>query len=161
MLQSKQHKVDIFEVLDNLNVKNRDYYNSLTDEEKKAIPMPVLMRWLTGTSDPRQIIFINELVNPFVFNLWRYQELVMDLMMACTSGRKIRYKYPKIAKKKASKTPKLVKTIQEYFGYSSQHAEDALPILEDDAILDYALRLGYQKDDIKIIKKELRSRGKV
>ena len=161
MPQTKQYKVDIFDILDNLNAKNRNYYPSLKDEEKKAIPMPVVMRWLTGTSNPRQIVFINELVNPFVFSLSKHPELIMDLMMSCTSGSKVRYRYPKLAKKKASGTPKLVQTIQEYFGYNSKHAEDALGILEDDDILDYASQLGYQKDDIKIIKKELKTRAKV
>ena len=68
---------------------------------------------------------------------------------------------PKVSKMKASKTPKLVQTIREYFGSSCRHADEALDVLEDNDILDYAAQLGYQKEDIKVIKKELKARGKV
>ena len=39
--QVNDKKIDIFEMMENVDKKNRNYYNELTDEQKKAF-MPYL-----------------------------------------------------------------------------------------------------------------------
>ncbi len=155
---SESHKLDIFEVLRNIDVKNRDYYKSLTDEEKKALSPFVVMRWMTGIRDPRQIYYMNEFVNPFVFPLQKHKDLLLELMMVSTSGKKQRYKWMKQPKKKTSGQTKLVNLVKNYFGYNTKHAVDALPLLSNDDLMSYAEQLGYQKDEISAIKKEMKKR---
>lgn len=157
MAQAK-HKLDIFRVLDNTSKKKRDFYADLTPEEQKAYVPLVTMRWLTGTKDARQIYFLNELVNPFVFNFTNHKQLLYHLMTLCTSGRSQRYYWNKALSKKTTKTPTVVGVIRDYFKYSTIQAIEALPLLDDEDILDYAEQLGRQKEDVAKIKKELKLR---
>lgn len=152
-----KHKLDIFEVLNNIDLKNRNYCKTLSDDQKKAFAPFVVMRWLTGTGNARQVYFINEIVNPYAFSLQKHKELLMYLMMICTTGKKQRYSWVAPSKKK-KKTSKLISLVQKYFGYNQKHAIDALPLLTDDDLLSYATQLGYQKNEITEIKKELKNR---
>lgn len=158
MKQKKQHKLNIFEVLGRISKKDTNYFGTLTEEEQKALMPLVVMRWLSGTKDARQIYFLNELVNPFVFPLANHKELLVDLMSTCCSGSSQRYKWTKALSKKSSKTPMTVGVIKDYFGYSTTDAVDSLVLLSDSDILSYAEHLGRQPDDIKKIKKELKTR---
>ena len=160
MKTEKKHKLNIFEVLGNISKKNPDYYNTLTEEEQKALMPLVVMRWLTGTNDARQIYFLNELVNPFVFSLANHKELLVDLMTTCCSGSSRRYNWKRVQSKKTTKSPTVVGVIRDHFGYSTIDAVDALPLLADSDIMEYAEHLGRQPDDIKKIKKELKTRAK-
>lgn len=150
------HKLNIFSVLGNINKKNTSFYSKLSDEEQKSLQPLVLMRWLTGTSDLRQIYFINELVNPFVFPLNKHKKLLVNLLSVCTSGKFQKYKWIKKHSKKQSNYPVSVSVIKEYFNYSTKDAIECLPLLSKDAILSYAIELGKQKEDIKSIEKELK-----
>ena len=154
---SKSFKLDIFEVIKNIDLKIRDYYDSLSEEEQKAISPYVIMRWLSGTSDMRQVFFLNELVNPYAFELQKHKDLLLKLMMVCTSGKSKRYTWLKQGKK-APSTPKLIKLVQEYFGYNSRHAAEAIPLLSDEDLISFAEQLAYQKKDISELKKELKKR---
>ena len=158
---AKEYKLDLFkEVLPNISRKNEKYYKSLTEEQTKEITPLVLMRWLSGANDARQIFMLNELVNPFVFVLPKHKELLVDLMTISASGKQYRYKFIKVKSKKTSKTPKVVAVIKQYFEYSTLDAIEVLPILSDDDILSFAEQLGRQPPEITAIKKELRTRRK-
>ncbi len=157
MASPKKYKLDIFDVLKQLSVKNREFYAKLNEEQQKAFMPLIVMRWLSGTRDARQIVFLNELVNPFVFSLYHHKELLAQLMATCTSGSSRRYIWNK-AKTKASSTPLALGVIREIFGYNSTHAADALSLLSASDILEYAEQLGRQKDEIAKLKKELKNR---
>lgn len=157
-MTEKKHKLDIFRVLDRTSRKDQAFYHDLTEEEQKAYQPLVVMRWLSGTTDARQIFFLNELVNPFVFNFTKHKELLYQLMTVCTGGKPQRYYWNKALSKKSTKTPTVIGVIKEYFKYNTIHAIESLPLLTDDDILDYASQLGRQKEDIAKIKKELKSR---
>lgn len=157
-MSDKKHKLDIFQVLTKLSVKDRKYFKALTEEEQKALAPLVVMRWLSGTRDARQIFFLNELVNPFVFSMSNHKELLVDLMMTSTSGRSQKYFWNKAKTRKSSGASKTVEVIRDYFGYSTTQAADALPLLSTEDVLQFAEELGRQPDDIKNIKKELKDR---
>lgn len=154
----KKHGIDIFRVLDHVSMKDANFYQSLPEQEQKAFQPLVVARWLTGTMNARQIYFLNELVNPFVFSLSKHKELLFDLMTICASGKKQRYFWNKAQSKKTTSTPECVSVVREFLGYNSIHAIEALPLLSDDDILDYAEQLGRQKEDIAKIKRELKGR---
>lgn len=157
-MTQKKHKIDIFQVLNHISTKDRSFFNQLSDEEKKAFQPLIVMRWLSGTLEARQIFFLNELVNPFVFSTHTHKELLYYLMTTCTSGKPQRYSWNKALSKKSSGTPMSTSIVKDYFGYSTLHAVEALPLLSKDDILDYAEQLGRQKEDIAKIKKELKNR---
>jgi hypothetical protein len=158
MSSTKKHKLDIFGVLGKISKKNSAFYDKLTDDEQKALAPLVVMRWLSGIRDERQVFFLNELVNPLVFPLTKHKKLLVQLMTICTSGYSGRYVWNKTKPKTTSKAPKCVSVIKQYFGYNTRHANDALPLLSDEDILLYAEELGRQPDDIRAIKRELKGR---
>jgi hypothetical protein len=147
-----QHKLDIFKTLKNINSKNANYWDELTDEEKKGFYPIVIIQWMSGTKDPAQIYFLNCFVNQYIFQFYKHPELLYHLMCVCSAGTKERPVWRK--KKKSSKFPKSVLVIQRYFGYNKRHAEDALKCLSGNDIMEFAEELGYQKEELKLLKKE-------
>lgn len=155
---SQQYKLDIFKLLNNISNKKYEYYKQLSEDEVKAFQPLVVMRWLTGTKDPAQVYFINELVNPLVFNLDKHKHLLYNMMAISSTGGTSRYQWKKAKSKKSTKSPTVTKVVQDYYNYSSSDAADVLPLLSDEDILSFAQELGRQPDDIKLIKKELKLR---
>ena len=78
-------------------------------------------------------------------------------MAMCTS-RPQRYKWIKTLSKKATSTPIAVRVIRETYGYNTVHAIEALPLLTNDDVLMHAEDLGFQLDEIKKLKAELKKR---
>ncbi len=159
MSTPKKHKFDIFDVLGKINKKNTTFFREMPQEEQKAIAPVVLMRWMSGTTDARQVFFLNEAVNPFVFPLAKHPELLIDLMTICAPGKFTRYKWHKSLGKRTTSTPMAISVIREYFGYSHREAQESLPLLKSDDIKDLAEQLGYQKEEITKLNKELKKRG--
>ncbi len=159
MPSPKKHKLDIFKVLGRISSKDREFFSNLDEEEQKALQPLVVMRWLTGTKSAQQIYFLNELVNPFVFNMARHKELLVDLMTVCAPGHNQRYYWNKAQSKKTSSAPTIVGIIRDIFGYSTIEAMEVLPLLDNETILSYAEELGRQPDEIRLVKKELKARG--
>lgn len=147
-------KLDIFRVLAEIDKKNSTFYTSLTDEEQKGFLPVVVSRWLTGTTRKAQVIFINELINPFVFSLYKHPQLLYYLMTICTSGKPQRYTWNKALSKTPSK-PVVVKAIQQYFGYNSKDADLAIPILDPIDIVSMAESMGWQDEDLNKLRKEM------
>ncbi len=156
---AKQYKLDLFKLLSNISKNNAKYYETLSEEEIKEISPLVIMRWLSGSNDLRQITFLNELVNPFVFSLAKnHKKLLIRLMTLCTSGKDRRYKFNRVKSKKNTKMPKAVAVIKQIFGYNTLQALEVLPMISNEDILSFAEQLGRQKPEITIIKKEIKTR---
>lgn len=158
-MAEKKYALDIFKVLERLNAKDVEYFEKLSEEELKSLHPLVLMRWMSGTQEARQVFFLNELVNPLVFPLGKHKSLLLKLLMICGPGKARRYNWNKAKGKSTSNTPKALDIIKEYYGYSTKHAIDTLAVLSNDAILEIAEYLGKQPNEIKEITKELKGRG--
>jgi len=156
MSTATKKPLDIFQVLNHISQKDREYIKTLTDEELKAFQPFVIMRWLSGTNSARQIYFLNTLVNPFVFNLPEHKELLYYLMTICTSGKSQRYNWIKGPTKKDKKLSSITNVICDYYKYNSSEAKSVLSLLSREDILSYAEQLGYQTEEITKIKKELK-----
>lgn len=148
-----EHKLDIFAVLAALDKKDVDFYSNLSAEEQKSIQPFVLMRWLSGTYNKQQVFLLNEVVNPYMFSLNNHKDLMWKLMTICTSGKPQRYFWNK-PEIKGSSTPTAVKVIQQYFGYNSKDADQALKMLQPDDIILMAEEMGWQDEEVNKIRKE-------
>ena len=157
---SKDYKLDIFQVLRKIDSKDRKFFDSLSEDELKGFLPFLIMRWMSGTSDPMQVYMLNELVNPYVFSFSDNKELLYYLLTTVSDDKRIkRYSWIKgpTANKKSS-MPEALSVIKEYFGYNNKEAEDALNILSDEDIIDYASQLGKQKEEISKLSKELKKK---
>lgn len=152
-----QHKLDVFDVLRHLDKKDTRYFEKLTEEQQKAFVPLIVMRWMSGTTNIRQIIFINELVNHLVFSLHRHKQLLYYMLTICGSGQIQRYFWNK-TKSKSSSMPKVYDVLKQYFDYNTNQVADVLPLLSNDDIIEYAEHLGRQPEEIKSIKNELKNR---
>lgn len=154
-----ERALDIFTVLRNIDLKNRDFFTNLTEEERKGFAPVVVMQWLTcGTqNDELQNILINEYVNKYVFNLYKHPDLLYRLMVCCSTGTPQFYKWTKSAKKE-NKYPKSVALLQRHFSCSTKRAIEMLTMVPNDELLMLACDYGYQADDYKALQKELKNR---
>lgn len=160
-MADQKYKFDIFKLLDRLSVKDKKFFDELSEQDLKALQPLVLMRWMSGTTDARQIFFLNELANPMMFPLYKHKELLLNLLMISSSGKVKRYFWNKPKNNKKTSTPQMIEVVRQYFGYSTLQAKDALSLLKDEDIIGYAQYLGYQTPEIKALTKELKTRNVV
>lgn len=92
-------KLDIFKVLERIDVRDYSYYESLSDEEKKSLSMWILMRWTSLVSNdnlaPDFIMNANDLVNVNYNELSKHPELQWKLLCMVSNGNKQRHVFVK------------------------------------------------------------------
>lgn len=152
-------KLDIFRVLAAADVKDRSFFENLTEEEVKAFAPFIVGRWMSGTSSAGQVYFLNELFNPFVFSLGNHKQLLWYLLTVCSSGKKQRYTWNALPGKKNTSKPNAVRVVKEYFKYSTTDATEVLSMLTRGDLLTMAEELGWQPDEISKLKKEVKGDG--
>lgn len=117
--------------------------------------MPLLLqRWMTGTPDARQVFLINEVVNPFVFSLFRHKQLLWQLLTVASSGKSQKYTWLSQKSEAGKNKPTATNIVREYYKFSSKHARDAVKLLSYEQAVELAQELGYQPDVIAKLKKE-------
>lgn len=151
--KQKNNQLDIFQVLGKIDVQDAHYYTKLDSQQQKAFQPYVVQRWLSGTKSPGQIVFLNELVNPYVFSLYGHKQLLYQLMTICTDGSRKKYNWVK--PQKSAKNPLTIDVVCTFFNYGLREAKDVIPSLSKQQIIDYAEQLGYEKEQITKLKKEL------
>ena len=155
----KQHKLNIFDELTDISCKNKQFYSNLPEDLKKSVQPLVLMRWLTGTRDIRQVFFLNELANPLIFPLSKHKQLLIHILSICCSGKSQRYAWNKMERgSKNNKFPISIDVIKQYYQYSTKQAIQVLPLLSNDDILFYSEQLAIDSDKQKLLNKELKTR---
>jgi hypothetical protein len=147
-------KLDIFRVLNALNERDINFFAKLTEEEQKAFQPFLVQRWMSGTSDARQVYFINALANPYVFTLPNHKQLLWYLLVVANSGKSQRYVWNKLPAGSTSPKPLSTKIVAQYFNYSMKEAGEAVHALSKNDILNIAVDLGMQPDELSKIKKE-------
>lgn len=151
----KKFSLDIFDLLGKLNnPRAGDIYEKLTDEEKKGFAPLVVMRWMSGTSDERQIMMLNEVVNPYVFPLGKHPHLLMQLLQVASSKTNKRYKWLGVKSKK--KNTETLRVLKESLEMSDREVRLLDPLPPKEEILKMAEHLGWQKDEMDKLKKELK-----
>ncbi len=156
MLKEKKYKLDLFDLLNRLNKKEKDIWSKYSDEERKQISPFIIMRWLSGTTDKRQIIFLNELVNKIVFDFSNNKELLLKLLAIANSGIPRRYfwlKQKSVSGEKHRHT-RIREVVEQYYSCSPKEAKEYLTFLEKEDIIEMCETLGMQKEEIQLIKKE-------
>ena len=143
---------DLFAFLGQLNKRNLQAYDQLTDEGKKAAHPLVIMRWLTGTSDQAQIVRINTFANRYVFSLGAEKPLLFKLLAASCTGRS---RASWIKGPGGSSTRLAIEAIKARYSCSSREADTYLGLLTPSDVLQYAEAAGWDKDQLKKLQTEL------
>lgn len=110
-------KLDIFEVLDHITMKDTGWFQYLPADKQKAFQPVVVQKWVRGANNnaDHHILATNEFVNPFIFSLSAHPVLIYKLFCAA-NGLKTptRYRYLKPAKP-PTKRPLSLKAIREFY----------------------------------------------
>lgn len=151
---AKERNLDIFWLLGELDRKNYDLWNKLTEEQRKEFSPVLVLRWMLGSRDPVQLLLLNEVVNTVVFSLPHHKELLLKLLTVTTSGSSQRYQWLNL-KTAGGKNKRSVQLIAEHYGLSLRDAAESFKLFSADEVLELAAMHGLQKDEIKELQKEL------
>jgi hypothetical protein len=151
----KERKLDIFNVISHIRKHDVEFYQRLTDEQKKEFQPFVAMRWLAGSNHPGEVYFLNEMVNPYIFTLGNdHKHLLMSLMSVSMFDKSSQAKYLK--QKTTPSGTAVTDVIKKYHDYSTREARQAVDIFSKDDILSMALHLGYDKAELAKLKRSLK-----
>lgn len=142
-------KLDIFEILKRIDNFDVDYFSDLPQDTEKTLQPLVVMRWLSGTKDTKQISRINSIINPFVFSLHKEKKLLTRLLLCCSTSKKM-YSWNK--RKKQERSSLRSQLIQEYYDCTHKEAliYEKTASLED--LVSMAEEIGYDNEQIKKLK---------
>lgn len=145
---------DLFDGLSKLSGRDLQWYDKLSDEDKKAASPFVMARWMTGTSDQAQLVRINTFVNPYGFSLGQEKPLLFKLLAAAATGKSKRYQWLKSPGAKATVKLRL-EVIKQYYEVSTREATGYSDLIDAEDILSMAESLGWEQDELKKLKKEV------
>lgn len=133
MAKKKQYKIDLFEVLNKINKEDYQYFDKLTEEERKELSPYVLQRWLFGAQENEflHVILTNQYMNPYTFNLQSHKLLLYKL--ACTANGDIdstRYSFKKPVKNQ--QFTKEIEGILNYYQCTVDEAFDMYDLLDSE-----------------------------
>lgn len=150
-----ERTLDIFWLLGQLDNRNFDVWDQLTEEQRKEVSPFVILRWLTGTNDPEQLVMLGEVASACLFEFGDKKDLLLKVFAACTVNGSKRYKWanPKGASKGSSKA---VELIAKTYRMSYKHAAEARSLFTNDDIIALAEAQGWQKDELSALSKELK-----
>jgi hypothetical protein len=134
-----------------LGLSNTTWFDGLTPEGQKAAAPFVMMRWLSGTSDPAQIIRLNTVANRYMFAGSADKSSLFKLLAIGTSGKSSRYQWIKGPGSKAKKLA--IECTMAYYECSMREAQTYR--IDTDSLIEMAEELGWEKDEITKLKKEL------
>lgn len=154
-MSGKKNKLNIFDILKQIDRGDQHIWENLTEEQRKEFSPFMTMRWMSCSDDIRQIFFLNELANPLVFNMHKHPQFMLKLLTACSSKVQHNYKWIKPPSSGGVKSRPL-QVVKEYYGYPTRQARDVMNMFVKDDYITMATELGYQKEDMKLLKTELR-----
>lgn len=153
---AKERALDVFQLLARIDQKDYDIWDSLSDDQKKEFSPLVVMRWMAGTTEPVQIIFLNEIVNISVFQLGEHKELLLKLLTVCSNGKPKRYSWINYKVAGGKKSKRATELIATHYNMSLKEANDSRRLFSPEEILELAEIHGLQKEEIAELKKEIR-----
>ena len=81
-MAGKSYNNDIFKIITNLDKKNYNFFNSLTEVQYKELQPYILLRWMSALSsvgDSKSYIDKTNKLNELVFNLSNHKDLMLNL----------------------------------------------------------------------------------
>lgn len=142
---------DLFAFLSKLNHRDLTAFSKLTEEGQKAASPVVIGRWLAGTTDPLQLVRLNEVANRYIFSLGQDKALLFSLLAASCSGNVNRCYWQKSPGAKSERLR--IKVICETLECTSREA--ATYVLPSETVVQWAEELGWNDDELKKLRAEV------
>lgn len=152
----KEYKLDLFRTLNAIDTRQRDFFDKLNQEEKKAYAPLVTMRWISSCVDQSgyheaYLHVVNEMVNQ---DFWRFskehQEFQHILLATCGMGVKVRHEWIPMCKN--FKVGKLAEFLLQAF--PGANALETHVIIQKHSVQDFqelVKTYGYDKNEEKEI----------
>lgn len=132
-------------------LSNTTWFDGLSLEGQKAAAPFVMMRWLSGTSDPAQIVRLNTVANRYMFAGSADKSSLFKLLAISTSGKASRYNWIKGPGSKAKKL--VLECVKSYYDCSTREA--GTYTIDSQSLNEMAEELGWDKEEIAKMNKEL------
>ncbi len=150
----KKPQIPLKDIMAAIDKKDRNFYNNLTDEGKKAFSAWMMMRYCSsvqGKDAANYIYMTNELVNFQFSEVSKHPELQWLLLSACGVGKIQFHPYlkPPNARKKKNKVFEFI-----YGLFPHMKSEDIVNLIDintTDELKDLAKSNGYDDKSIKEI----------
>lgn len=145
-----------------LDRRNFQWYNNLSDEDRKSLSMYVLMRYAATTNNnvseinEHYLTMVNELVNVNFNDMRKDPELQWRLLQCAAIGTNQFHQWIKPMKKRkdVSKNPKLFQFYEEQFPhFSNDEIEMLISIQEPEDVRELLLEHGLNDKEIKALMK--------
>ena len=152
----KENILPLATELINMDMRNFDFYASLTDEQKKEISIWVLMRYMSssGSKAVDHLLTVNDFVNHNFNDLSKHPELQWKLLAVCGTGKK--QFHPWVPPPKGKKKNKLQTALSEIFPLLRTDELDLLSkINSKDEIKEFLIDRGLEEKQVKDILKDL------
>jgi len=151
---AKKPQIPLKEIMAAIDKKDRNFYNNLSDEQKKAFSAWMMMRYCSsvqGRDAANYIYMTNELVNYQFSEVSKHPELQWLLLSACGVGKIQFHPYlkPPNSRKKKNKIFEFIYDI-----YPHMKAEDInnmIDINTKEELTEFAQSHGYDDKTIKDI----------
>lgn len=159
------YKTDIKDLLENIDLKNRDYFKELSDEEKEGVDPFILLQFLSSGKNDKEteelLLIVNEVLNKDFSLIYKNKELFYKLCCVCGSGSKTFHKFLKPPKSK--KTISLLeKLMLDFYGEQLTKTEIKLLLNKNNLFgkeywIMIAESMSWTNDEIKKLEKEIKS----
>lgn len=150
--KSKDFALPIATVLSALDKGDKDFYERLSDDEKKGVSIWLLMRWMSSTKSSKEhyLMMTNDIVNYDFNNISKHPELQWKLLSLCGIG-KIQY-HEWIAPPKGFKKNKVEELLSMYFPLLKEdELELLLNIHTEEELVEFLKDNGYDDKSINEI----------
>ena len=146
-------------MLNNLDVGNKEWYNSLDSELKKTFSSYVSMRFASSVKSNKilqesYIESVNEFCNKYFSTIQKHEGdslLFWKLLCLCGSGQKQFHPWLKAPKGKGKKT-KIFDFLQScYPNYKNDEIETLISVLDRKEIKEMAKQAGLDDKEIKLL----------
>jgi len=143
---ANKYKLDIFEVLRKADLQDYEWFDNLSDDEKKEFKPWLVQRWLSS----KKLNLVNEITNPMIGNLppemcWR---LFCAIGIKGTSG----YKFPVAGKNSSKQSNILLDLVTSHYQVSTKVALGYIPLLTKENFMELATLEGIDDPEIKKLK---------
>jgi hypothetical protein len=142
---------DLFEQIKEVEKQNLSFYDDLPDEHKNSVSHFMLFKWMSYTSDAKQVLHMNALVNTKLFSLSKHKGLLYKLLIAASHG-KHHYKW---LKRDLKKNSLVLRMISDAHNVGQREAEEILDLYSKEELLELCGEMNYDKTDADKVKKEI------